>query len=582
MVNRLLRLLQIRQRLWLLVSLTLVSAVLLTIETFNYSSHQFVELQKNNTQTQVEGAKKIVEYFYNRSQNGDLSSTEAKRQALATIEALRPDERTYFYIYHKSDFLVMHPFLKEQVFSDETPEIIEESHKQFIAQLEKNAIDHNFIRRGMTSVELFNLELSGKKSGFIEYLYYVDENDFGAIDEIGSTMAPVDADKKLAYGSLFEPWQWVIFGGVYLGDLDDIYFDLVVEFVIPALIGMFVLALLVLSISRSITLPLNDTVTTIKNLTANENFNKTLNDSSADEIGTLSRAFNALLVRIRDQSSQLREKNKTLEHHRIDLEEKIESRTHNLALATEQAQTANKAKSEFLATMSHELRTPLNGILGVLTLIEDSKMSDEVRDSLEIVQSSAHQLLSIVNDILDFEKLDNDRVKIESISFSPDKLLQQVCSVFDYEVANKGIDFELKLETEVPKYFKGDPLRIKQIFNNLVSNAVKFTETGKVTIAIYWHESNQTLNIKVIDSGIGIAENRVNSIFNSFVQADSTTTRQYGGTGLGLGISKKLIELLNGEITVTSELGKGSCFSVNLPLVVTDEPPEVDHRKSVV
>jgi len=576
MINQLLRRLKIRQRLWLLLILSLVGFTFLTITAITHTGIQFLSLQKNNTQTQVEGAKKIVDYFYQRSLNGELSRLEAKTQALAAIEAIRPDQRTYFYIYHASNFIVMHPFLKAQTFSDEPPEIVLESRDKFIEQLDQHATEHQLSQRILTPVEFFDEEHQGEQSGFFEYQYYVDKNNIGATAKKYDRTVPENAELKMAYGSKFEPWQWIIFGSVFLGDLDDIYKDMVIELFIPALIAISITIILIMLISRSITYPLKDTIRTIKRLTSGDNAKEKIDDRNSDEIDTLSRAFDALFVQTQTQSDLLQEKNISLENHRSNLETKIKLRTHNLAVATEQAQAANNAKSEFLASMSHELRTPLNGILGVLALLEDTEMSLQVRKSLDIVHSSGQQLLSTVNDILDFEKLSNGPVQLELIPFSPRSLFQQVCTIFEYELASKGIDLEIQCDNSVPAYFEGDPHRLKQIFNNLISNSVKFTLEGKIRIHISWEEEQELLSIDVIDTGVGIAKDRIDSIFQSFVQADSSTTRQYGGTGLGLGISKMLISLMNGSIQVQSKLNEGSTFTVKLPLNKTTTVPDID------
>ena len=578
MLHRVLRRLQIRQRLWVLFALAMVALVLVITATINYSSLQFITMQKQNTQTQVEGARKIIEYFYKRAEQGELSRKDAKQQALNAIEALRPDERTYFYIYHASNFSLMHPILKDQIYSDEPPEIAEASQKKFIDQLRENAKAHHSLSSVLTPLDFFNQHLSGQQSGFFEYLYFVDDDNIGGTTTVDDPQARPDSERKMAYGSRFTPWDWVIFGGVFLGDLDKIFRGLVIELMVPVLFGALVVTLLALIISNSITQPLKDTVRTIRSLASNENFDKELDDNSRDEIGVLSQSFNALLTHIRGQSSLLREKNRDLEQHREHLEAQIESRTHNLAVATEQAQAASEAKSEFLATMSHELRTPLNGILGVLTLLQDSDMSDSVRKSLAIVQSSGQQLLAIVNDILNFEKLNSGNVSIENIAFAPRRLLHQAATAFEFEIAQKGIDLTVEIDQTVPTYCKGDPLRIKQIVINLMSNAVKFTAKGEVLVTVSWDQTNEELRIRVNDTGTGIPDERISSIFSSFEQADSTTTRQYGGTGLGLSISKKLVELMYGEINVTSEMGIGSCFTVSLPIAATTEKPDMTHN----
>lgn len=234
-----------------------------------------------------------------------------------------------------------------------------------------------------------------------------------------------------------------------------------------------------------------------------------------------------------------------------------------------EAEKANNEKSQFLANMSHELRTPLNGILGMLELVKDYEMSDGVRKLFSIINLSGQQLLGIVNDILDFEKLDKDSVSIEETSFSPRILFQQANSLFEYEAAHKNIGLVLEFEDSLPDFLLGDSFRIKQIFNNLVANAIKFTRQGEVNIIVRWRLAEQELVVEVTDTGIGIPADRLDSVFNYFEQADATTTRKYGGTGLGLGISKKLVELMHGRMEVTSKLGQGSFFMVSLPLLPT-------------
>jgi len=270
-----------------------------------------------------------------------------------------------------------------------------------------------------------------------------------------------------------------------------------------------------------------------------------------DEMGILSRNFNLMV--------------KTIEDNITNLDNKVKEKTKALEEAKEKAEESAKLKAEFLANMSHEIRTPMNGILGMLHLAMKTDLTQKQKNYLQKIDTSAKTLLGIINDILDFSKIEAGKLTIEKVEFDLYDIIDGVINLIDVKAQEKNIDLVVNYAPDVGRYYYGDSLRITQVLTNLMGNAIKFTEKGEIGIHIT-KVATHRLKFEVKDTGIGLTQEQIDKLFQSFSQADGSTTRKYGGTGLGLTISKQLIKLMNGKIWVESIYGKGSSFIFEIEL----------------
>jgi signal transduction histidine kinase/CheY-like chemotaxis protein len=316
--------------------------------------------------------------------------------------------------------------------------------------------------------------------------------------------------------------------------------------VMIALCGLLVAAIVSFLMSGAITRPVGALVGGVRRVAAGD-LESSITVKRADEVGELATAFNDMVVQLRTRRE--------------------------LQRLVEESQAASKAKSQFLANMSHELRTPLHGMLGITNLLLETQLSDRQRHYTQMVKRSTEVLATLINDILDFSKIEAGKLELENVDFNLHSTTQDVVELMSNKAQSKSVAIVSEIAPSVPATAVGDPTRIRQILLNLVGNAIKFTDQGKIVVRLTADlvtGDQFSLRCDVIDTGIGIPAERMDRLFQSFSQVDASTTRRYGGTGLGLAISKQLVERMGGEIGVQSQVDKGSTFWFTLNLKTSD------------
>ncbi|MBU1211879.1 MAG: response regulator [Alphaproteobacteria bacterium] len=365
-----------------------------------------------------------------------------------------------------------------------------------------------------------------------------------------------------------------------VSDLRSVLADSLRFAVVWSLFAAITGLLVAMRLEKSLTGPILDLTTAMRDIRQHHDFTTRVERKSDDETGDLVDAFNDMLNEIRTRDA-------ALARHRETLEQTVDERTRDLREATIAAQAANAAKSDFLATMSHEIRTPMNGMLVMAELLTAAGMPARLQRYADVIVSSGKSLLSIINDILDFSKIEAGRMELEAVPVEPRRLVDEVTRLFAERASSKGLDLAGFVTADVPSVIAADPVRLNQILSNLVNNALKFTESGGVGVRVCLASefaattdagepvSARPLRFEVTDTGIGIHEDKVATIFEAFSQADQSTTRKFGGTGIGLAICQRLSHAMNGCIEVSSTFGAGSTFALSACFEVLEDAPDL-------
>jgi len=350
--------------------------------------------------------------------------------------------------------------------------------------------------------------------------------------------------------------------------LNEVVSDSIFRGNILFILGIFLTSIIAIYVLKRLILPIQRVTEVFDTLASNKVLNDTLKVDRKDEIGHLIKSANIFRLKIKQTNDLLIQSQ--------ELNEK-------LAVSQKKAENATKSKSMFLANMSHEIRTPMNGIIGLVDLLLLNNLNEEEREYIDKIRYSSNILLNVINDILDFSKIEAGKIDIENVPFEPALVFENVIEAINVKAAEKNINVRCLIPFSLPKEVIGDSTRFSQILLNLGNNAVKFTLLGSIMLNVTFKKSlnnDYILNVKIIDSGIGISKEQQKDVFNDFTQADGSTNRKFGGTGLGLSISKQLVELMGGEITLSSVINEGSTFSVCIPFKHSLSPVKINSQTS--
>jgi len=369
--------------------------------------------------------------------------------------------------------------------------------------------------------------------------------------------------KKISWVRYYAPLDWYIGSSIYLEELEEPAEAYKYDYFLLITVLFIVILVILIRLLGNVFSPVSALINAAKAV-ADGDFSKRVTSHSNNEIGLLSNIFNNMMDEL------ARRKEEEEQNRQILLDAKLE------------AESANSAKSAFLANMSHEIRTPMTGILGFVEQLAKGEKDAERLKQFHTIRTSSNILLAVINDILDFSKIESGKMNIESHPYNLMELLESSVDIFRSLASTKNINLHAMVSENMPTCVKGDQIRLKQVIFNLMSNAIKFTpEAGSITLQARYEEENSIFYVAVIDTGVGIAKENLEKIFEVFSQEDTSTTRKFGGTGLGLSISSRLVRLMGGDLQVESSVGEGSRFFFELPAEICTMTVEPDKREAV-